>query len=332
MKLTLRAAALGAGVALFALTACSAPAASDSGSADAVSEASGDWPRTITHDAGETEIADEPMTIVSTSITLTGSLLAIDAPVAASAATGVGPLTNDEGFFTQWADVAEERGVEVLYPNLDLDLEAIEAAEPDLIVGSTIGADSTIDAYDQLSDIAPTIMIDYGTHNWRDVVAQLGEATGHEEDAEASLSEFDAWVGEQADQVTPVDGPVTALSYNGADPSMIFEENSSQAALLDALGFEYQGAPEDLIAQARSDASSVTPENLPAALGDMSALFMVSIERDGVAGVKSDPLLANAKAVADDTVVPLGATSFRIDPYSARLFVEAVVEAFGSSQ
>ncbi|WP_307866390.1 Fe2+-enterobactin ABC transporter substrate-binding protein [Leucobacter chromiisoli] len=331
MKTSLRTLTAAAVVALVALTGCSSAPASDTDDA-AASGSEGGWPRTIAHDAGETDIPEEPLTVVSTSVTLTGSLLAIDAPLTATAAAGVTPLTDDNGFFLQWAEVAEERGVETLYPDLELDLEAIELAEPDLIIGSTIGADTTLEAYDQLSEIAPTVMIDYGTHDWREIMGQLGEATGREAEAEEALAEFDEWVAGEAEKITPVDGPVAALSYNGADPSMVFTENSSQAEILQALGFDYQEPAEELVAQQRSDALGITPENLPAALGDMSALFMVSIERDGVEGVKSDPLLQNAQAVADDTVVSIGSTSFRIDPYSARLMVEAVVEAFGSQQ
>ncbi|WP_255572705.1 Fe2+-enterobactin ABC transporter substrate-binding protein [Leucobacter tenebrionis] len=331
MKRSLRVITAAAGVALLALTGCASSGSSAEGDA-AAGDADGAWPRTITHDAGETEIPEKPENVVSTSVTLTGSLLAIDAPLTATAAAGVTPLTDDKGFFSQWAEVADERGVETLYSDLELDLEAVELAEPDLIVASSIGADNTLEAYDQLSEIAPTIMIDYGSHDWREIMAQLGEATGHEADADAALDEFDQWVAGEAEKITPVDGPVTALSYNGADPSMVFTENSSQAEILTELGFEYKEPAEDLVAQKRSDALGITPENLPAAIGDMSALFMVSIERDGVEGIKTDPLLKNAKAVADDTVVPVGSTSFRIDPYSARLMVEAVVDAFGSER
>ncbi|QZY53330.1 Fe2+-enterobactin ABC transporter substrate-binding protein [Leucobacter tenebrionis] len=331
VKRSLRVITAAAGVALLALTGCASSGSSAEGDA-AAGDADGAWPRTITHDAGETEIPEKPENVVSTSVTLTGSLLAIDAPLTATAAAGVTPLTDDKGFFSQWAEVADERGVETLYSDLELDLEAVELAEPDLIVASSIGADNTLEAYDQLSEIAPTIMIDYGSHDWREIMAQLGEATGHEADADAALDEFDQWVAGEAEKITPVDGPVTALSYNGADPSMVFTENSSQAEILTELGFEYKEPAEDLVAQKRSDALGITPENLPAAIGDMSALFMVSIERDGVEGIKTDPLLKNAKAVADDTVVPVGSTSFRIDPYSARLMVEAVVDAFGSER
>ena len=58
-------------------------AASAGASAGASAEAT--WPVTIKGDDGvDVEIKSEPKSIVSTSVTLTGSLLAIDAPVVAS--------------------------------------------------------------------------------------------------------------------------------------------------------------------------------------------------------------------------------------------------------
>lgn len=46
-----------------------------------------DWPRQITDSRGTHTLESQPLRIVSTSVTLTGSLLAIDAPVVASGAT-----------------------------------------------------------------------------------------------------------------------------------------------------------------------------------------------------------------------------------------------------
>ncbi|MGQ7115120.1 Fe2+-enterobactin ABC transporter substrate-binding protein, partial [Escherichia sp. TWPC-MK] len=46
-----------------------------------------DWPRQITDSRGTHTLESQPQRIVSTSVTLTGSLLAIDAPVIASGAT-----------------------------------------------------------------------------------------------------------------------------------------------------------------------------------------------------------------------------------------------------
>src|SRR5699024_3125755 len=103
-----------------------------------------------------------------------------------SAATTPGPLTDKNGFFSQWSEEAAAQDVQVLYPNLELDLEAVDALAPDLIIGSSIGQDSTADAYDQLSEIAPTIMLDYGSSSWEDLATTLGEATGLKDEAAAT--------------------------------------------------------------------------------------------------------------------------------------------------
>jgi iron complex transport system substrate-binding protein len=301
-------------------------AASDDSSSDDSADA-GEWPRTITHDAGETEIPAQPERIVSTSITLTGTLLAIDAPVIASAATTAGPLTDDNGFFSQWADVAAEDGVEVAYPNLELDLDAVDSYAPDLIIVSSVGADAAVDAYDQLSEIAPTIVLDYGSSSWEDIAAELGEATGLEDEATAVVEEFDQYVADAAEQIAIPDGPVTALTYNGADGGNVFTENSAQASILTGLGFEYQAGPEDVASGVRSDVAQYT-ENLPAAIDGAQVAFVIAGGDDNAADMAADPLLANSAAVQNDQVLAVGPTSFRIDYYSGIQFVDAVVADF----
>ena len=332
-----------AGAALL-LTACSSGGsesdadASASGDATTAEESTseeaaaedGEWPRIVTHASGETEIPEKPLVIVSTSITLTGTLLAIDAPVAASAATSVGPLTDDNGFFAQWADVAAERGVEVLYPNLELDLEAIEALEPDLIIGSIVGADSTVDSYDQLAEIAPTVMLDYGASAWEDLAVVLGEATGLEADAAAVIDEFDAYLAESAAAITLPEQPVSALAYNGADGGGIFSATSPQASILTSLGFTYVAGPDELADTVRSDVSFFTAENLPTALGEAKVAFVVSGGDEDAAALLADPLLANTPSVSAGNVLPLGPTSFRIDFYSGTQMVEVLLAEYGN--
>lgn len=60
---------------------------------------------------GHADAEIKPLRIVSTAPSLTGILLAINAPLVASAATTPSPLTDEKGFFSQWAKVADERGV-----------------------------------------------------------------------------------------------------------------------------------------------------------------------------------------------------------------------------
>lgn len=107
------------------------------------------WPRQIQDSRGVHTLDHKPARIVSTSVTLTGSLLAIDAPVVASGATTPNNrFADDQGFMRQWSDVAKARHVARLYigePNA----ETVAAQMPDLILISATGGDSALALYDQ---------------------------------------------------------------------------------------------------------------------------------------------------------------------------------------
>lgn len=296
--------------------------------ADGPSEEEATWPRTIIHDAGETVIDAQPVTVVSTSVTLTGILLAIDAPLTASAAATPSPLTDDRGFFTQWTEAASIRGVEVLYPNLTLDLEAIDQAAPDLIVGSTIGQDNTIEAYDQLSEIAPTILFDYGAQDWTSLAIALGEALSLEDDAAAAINEYDAYLTDLGASMTVPEGSTLMLSYLGADGTNIFNPSSAQAHVLTSLGFDYADVDPALIAQTRSDIVSVSAENLPAALMEIDNVFVLKVGASSMEAFTADPLLANINALRNGSIQELGPEAFRIDPFSGRLMADDVAQMY----
>lgn len=318
--------------AALALTGCSTSgsATDEAGSTEAGSTADGSWPRTIEHEAGSTVIPALPENIVSTSITLTGSLLAIDAPVTATATTTPSDITDADGFFSQWADVAAERGVESLYPNLEFDEEAVLAADPDLIVVSASGADTTADQYEALSAIAPTIVLNYGDKTWQDLATELGEATGHEDDAAAVVQGFDAHVEEVASAITVPEGTANAIVWNGTEnPTAFAKPGGSHADLLESLGFSIEGASDDLDTseQARDDFAFLAVENVTTALTG-EVVFLISGGDSSEADLLSTPVLATAPAIAAGQVHPLGPDSFRIDYYSATEIVDLIAADF----
>ncbi len=319
-----------------ALAACS-PGAGQSAQSDgteassspSISAADSIWPRTITHELGETTLDAKPERIVSTSISVTGTLLAIDAPIVASAATSVSSLTDDKGFFSQWASVADERGVDVLYDNLEFDMEALIAADPDLVIISTSGADSVVDQYDQIAAQFPTIVVDYSSESWQNLAAELGTATGLEDQASAAVDDFNAYTASAKEKITPREGGVSIVSFNGAGKDQgVGKVTGPHADIMTALGIDVVEAPEeyDTSETARSDFAFVTLENLPASVGGTSVFLLTGTDAT-VEAFESEPILANVPAVQSKQVYPLGPTSFRIDYYSGKLFVDAVVDA-----
>lgn len=314
------------------LTGCGASAPENAEAGAAANEVAGTgFPRTVTHELGETEIPTAPLRIVSTSPSITGSLLAIGAPLAASAAATVTPLTDDQGFFTQWAEVAADRNVEVAYGDLTLDIDAIDAYEPDLIIGSANGGDATADAYEQLSEIAPTVMLDYGSITWQELTTELGEITGLEAESTERIAEYDDWITAQAAKIALPQQPTTALVYMGPEGSWAFTPESPQGELLSSLGFTYQAVDEKFRSegQAGRGVDILTSENAPAGLAKAQTIFTVAMSGgDPVADFTGDPLLANQPAVANDQVFTMGTQSFRLDYYSAKQTVDLLVDTF----
>lgn len=284
------------------------------------------WPRTVPHEAGELTLTAPPKRIVSTAPSLTGILLAINAPVVSSAAAVNGPLTDDTGFFRQWADVAHDRGVEVLYPNLTFDMEALIVAEPDLVVASTTGGDSILPylAELQAQDI-PVLVLDYSSHSWEELAETLGRATGHEADATRAAQDFDAQAKAVAATLTRPPGKVSIVSYNFAGTYSVGKPSSPQAKVVSALGFDVAGLPEDMRAQVArsSDFDFVSHENLaPAIVGE--TVFLLNGTEASVQAFMADPVLANLPAVKAGRVYPLGPTSFRVDYYSGLQIIDTL--------
>lgn len=208
-------------------------------------------------------------------MTLTGSLLAIDAPVVASGATTPNNrFADDQGFMRQWSDVAKARHVARLYigePNA----ETVAAQMPDLILISATGGDSALALYDQLSAIAPTLVINYDDKSWQSLLTQLGEITGQEKQAAARIAEFEAQLTTVKQRIALPPQPVSALVYTPAAHSAnLWTPESAQGKLLTQLGFTLATLPQGLQTSKsrgkRHDIIQLGGENLAAGLNGES--------------------------------------------------------------
>lgn len=313
-----------AATALIALTACAAEPTAPPADADRASQASQSWPRVFDNaDGSTTEIPEQPQRVLSTAVSVTGTLLAIEAPVVASGSQ-VGGV-----WFDQWADIAEERDVENLWSVGEFDLEAVMSAAPDLIVVATSGRDALTDQVSDLQSIAPTIVVDYGAQTWQDLAVELGEATGLEAEAEAAISDFDDLVDDTAASITVPEGTANVISFNGTgQDNPIARKGGSHADLLESLGFTIEDPDPSWHTQAQQRADFVwaTYENLLQLTS--STTFILSTDDSGAQAFAEDPVLANLPSVAAGRVFGLGLNSFRMDPYSSREIVEHVKELF----
>ncbi len=290
------------------------------------------WPREISHVSGTLVLDAPPVRVVSTAPSLTGILLAIDAPLAATSTAMVGPLSDSEGFFLQWADLAHERGVEVLYRNLTFDIETLIVQDPDLVIASATGGDSILPYVAELqAQGIPVMVLDYSAASWEDLARDLGRATGHEAEAEAAIADFDRRAAEARAGLTIPEGSVSIVSYNFSGTYAVSKPTSPQAKVLQALGFDVVGVPASLAGDVArsSDFDFISHENLAQAIaGD--GVFLLNGTAESVAAFTADPVLANLPAVTSGRVWPLGPTSFRVDYYSGLEIIKTVAAQFGT--
>lgn len=321
----------------------SASASADGSDSDADDAEQGTWPRTVdslvidngqpTGETEEVEIPAKPERIVSTSVTLTGTLLAVDAPVVASGGAQGSQISDDKGFFTQWADEADEEGVKALW-KLEPDLQKVAAEDPDLIVVSAKGADTAAEQIDELKKIGvPVVVLDYSDKTWTDLTTQVGEITGHETEAADTIQSYEDRVAEVKENIGEVDQPVQFALLAADKQSLNIEtEESAQGRILSDLGWEINTPSDDLVGdeyKGRADVKQVTAENLDKAVADTRTLFVSSAALDNPAEiVKALPTLKNTDVVRNDRVFELSPELFRIDYFSAMSMLDQIEELF----
>ena len=296
------------------------------------SAAAADWPRQVTDSRGVHTLESKPTRIVSTSVTLTGSLLAIDAPIVASGATTPNNRVADgQGFLRQWGDMAKQRKVARLYIG-EPSAEAVAAQMPDLILISATGGDSALALYDQLSAIAPTLIINYDDKSWQALLTQLGEITGHEKQAAERIAAFDKQLAQVKQQMTLPPQPVNAIVYTAAAHSAnLWTAESAQGKLLHQLGFTLADLPAGLQTSTsqgkRHDIIQLGGENLATGLNG-EGLFVFAGDEKDVAAIYANPLLAHLPSVKNKRVWALGTETFRLDYYSAMLVLQRLNAMF----
>ncbi|MFF2090907.1 ABC transporter substrate-binding protein [Paenibacillus sp. NPDC058174] len=128
---------------------------------------------TVKHDYGETTVPANAERIIS--IGMEDMLLSLDVPLVQAFST--------DGYYLD-AQI-KEKGIAV-NSSFDINLEAITAANPDLIIMNTYMTDQA--GYEQLSKIAPTIA--FIRDNWQTGIVEIGKALGKEKQANAVLQAY----------------------------------------------------------------------------------------------------------------------------------------------
>ena len=298
-----------------------------------VQKSASGWPRSIMTSKGLLTLEKAPQRIVSTSVTLSGTLLAIHAPLIASGATTPNTtVAGEQGFMRQWESLAMQRGVVPLYQT-EPNAEAIINANPDLIIISATSGDSAIKLYEQLKDIAPTLVIGYDDKSWMQLAQIFGDLFGLEAQAKNVIDDFQVHLQKTKEQITLPPQPTTAMVYyQDGSGANIWTAESAQGRLLLELGFSLAVVPESIKGNIsmgkRNDIVIATGERFPDGLtGESILLFSASQKR--VKQLTENSYLASVKAVQDKQVYAVGNDTFRLDYYSSTNLLTRLNTLFG---
>jgi iron complex transport system substrate-binding protein len=253
-----------AAAATFSITSCSS---SDNSAASGTTSSTGQFPRTVDHFRGSTEIPAGPQRIVALDNSFTDAVLLLEAPL-------VGYVDYREPGLPDYLGASRDEfaaEAESVGKVSTASLEQIAALQPDLIISAEVRDGKN---YEQLSAIAPTIFTETTGPTWKDNIRLVGKALGKEELAEQKIGAYEeraAAVGAEIND-TASNPVISVVRFAGEPTARLYRTTSFSGIVLSDAGLarpQSQGpdpADPDNIMQA------ISPELISEAEGD--AIFV----------------------------------------------------------
>lgn len=334
MRRTARVAALAASVsALLIVSGCGGNGGE--GDEDESSQnAEDDATRTVETGQGEVEIPADPQRVVVLNYSLAGYLFNLDAPVVATTSRDF----DYEGTFPQeWSDKAESEGTEWLPWSADgFDLEAVLDAEPDLIVGGGLGFPNglAVDAYDELSRIAPTVIVDGELDPWQEQLEFLAvDVFDDQETYDTLTADYEERRDEVSENITPPEGEVAYVSFTADETPYVVIEDEGLPVAMEELGIEvaplFEEGDFEPYAQA-GDMFALSSEEVGETL-TQPTLFVMGFNADttDVETLDENPVYSSLPAFENDQAYDLPYWALRGNYDEAMNTLDVIEETFG---
>ena len=260
---------------------------------------------TVTDVRGEVEIPADPERIVD--LSGNSDILSI------LGYKVVGTANSDAYDYTKFPTYLEEtlKGAEILgYSMQDtMDVEAVMNLNPDLIVISTVQEKM----YDQLSEIAPTVMIQLEALNWKDDVKAFAKVFNKEDVANKWLADYEAKAKKAGDKIKAEYGEnTTYLSFLASGGQFfIFDGAGFGSVLYEDMGL---AKPEGMPEQSDISLPVVTYEGLASIKSDY--IFLISTPED-LKQLESNAIWNSLPAVKEGKVVVLESSPYFNQGYSS---------------
>ncbi len=237
----------------------------------------------------------------------------------------VGTANSDAYDYTKFPTYLEDvlKGAAIVgYSMQDtMDIEGIMNLNPDLIIISTVQEKM----YEQLQEIAPTIMIQLEALNWKDDVRTFAKLFNKEAEADTWILEYENKAKESGDKVKAALGENTTY--------LAFLASGGQFYVFDGAGFgsvlyEDMGLakPEGMPEQSDISLPVVTYEGLAEIKADK--IFVLATDED-LTALNENGVWKSIPAVKEGNIINLPASPYFVQGYSSigrDLLINEIVE------
>lgn len=271
-------------LASLALAACGGGSEGGDGDGGGGEESS---TRTVEHAAGESEVPEDPENVVVLDTAELDSAMTLG-----TTPVGAVEAVEGEGYpdYLEGVDDIETVG-SIEEPNL----EKIATLEPDLILSSELRHEQI---YDELSEIAPTVLTETTGSPWRENFELHAEALGKEDEAEQVVSDYESRLEEFKGEVEEPRPEISIVRFIPGD-TRIYQKDSFIGTVLEDAGLprpESQDVDDFAIENASAEA-------IPDMNGDVIFTTVYGDEEDTDAdSITSNELWQELEAVQDDRV------------------------------
>jgi iron complex transport system substrate-binding protein len=303
--------------AVAGLTACGGSEEEAGAAAGATTSAGGAFPVSIGNKFGTTEIEAEPQRVVTVGFNDEDFVLALGVtPV------GVRQLLGDYDAPTRpWAQDQLDGAELPTVGGEEIDVEAVAALEPDLIVGVYSFMDQAV--YDQLSGIAPTLAQtdEYadGATPWQEQTLLTGQALGRDDEAQQLVDDVEGRFDQATSDNPSFAGTSIAVDLTGVGSGhYLLGRDDLRTQFFSDLGFTVPDTSTD-----------VSQERL-----DLLEADVLAVNGYTQADADADPLFAGLDVVTSGRTVLLGSYSGAVSaalgfgsPLSLPYLIDEVVPA-----
>jgi iron complex transport system substrate-binding protein len=293
------------------------------GSGGESGDASGET-RTIEHALGTTEVPVSPKRVV-----VLDPHTMLDCVVALGfEPVGIGTTPGGDGPAPWLEGEVPEDAEGVLTGDYLPNVERIATLEPDLI----LGWDYQEDSYEDLSEVAPTVMIS-SDGTFKEWVAKVGEATGTEEEAGEALARYEERAAEVREKV---EGTRVSIVRPQPESLILYGPPSAPGRVMGDLGIRTQPVPEGAPGFSVNDPEEIgelSLEFIPELTGEHIFIITYDLE-EGTSPEEllSGPLWQRLEAVREGRAHPVqGLAWTNRGPLGAMQMIEEVERALAGA-